>query len=247
MTKIVLTVYTLEQINSKEVGNKVLNILEKYKFIPQKIGSYEPLRETYSPDKFIELWTEEMDGCYQEGVGMTGKAGGIIGKSSSPQFRFDMNWWLCPSKTNINYIDFYFPIRTFKNLRNEVEYFFKEIIILFNSLYGYISHQTPLNRQHVTGTILTRMPGVFWCNYYGKEYVDFFAEKTLYSFPWFRIENISDGILTFLSENPDKELIKSDNLELNAKNHLGEGSFGDLVEFQKNPDVLQIRSVPQFD
>ncbi|QKS71211.1 hypothetical protein FLK61_31350 [Paenalkalicoccus suaedae] len=91
---------------------------------------------------------------------------------------------------------------------------------------------------------MTRLPGVFWCNYFGKKYVDFFQENTIKSFPWFQLENLSDGILTFLSESPLDKIVKDDNLEIQAKKHLGKDSFGDSEEYKKDPMGLQIKRTP---
>lgn len=102
-------------------------------------------------------------------------------------------------------------------------------------------------RQHVKGTIETRLPGVFWCNFYGKVYVDFFGKERLESFPWTEVEELeNETIDTFLTTDP-KLLKKSDELEVKAKEYLGTEFFGDLDLYEKNPFETQIRKVPKLN
>ncbi|WP_282020899.1 hypothetical protein [Planomicrobium okeanokoites] len=245
MTSYTMKVFTLNQIHSEIVGKKFLAILEKNHFTPEKMGTYEPLRKEFSAPEFINLWTEESEGCYEENVGMVGKAGGIMARRKSPYFYVLMNWWLCPGKSNLNHISFIFTAKTMRNHRAEVLNVFQETVELVNGVYGYITHEEPEERQHVTGTLYTRIPGVFWCNYYGDIYMNFFGKKLITSYSWFRAETVSNGLLTFLSENPD-ELIKDNFLELKAQEYLGIDSFGDQAEHQKDPFTTQVRSVPKI-
>ena len=47
------------------------------------------------------------------------------------------------------------------------------------------------------------LPGIFWANFFGPEYVDMFGRNKLISAPWQKTEDLPDGgILTFISESP---------------------------------------------
>lgn len=241
------TIYTLEPIGDKEIAEKFLNILENKQLTPQKIGLYEPVKLDYTIEEAVKLWTQENEGCYIDGVGMTGKAGGMLGKIKEPRFLFDVFWWNSSSKVYINVIEFIFPVKTFKKYQENIEDAFKETIDLVNAIYGYITHNAPLDRQHVTGNLKTRMPGVFWCNYFGDKYIKFFSEEKITSFPWHKSERTNNGgIIVYLTEEPDKELINSDKLEFRAKNHLGIDSFGDVEAYKINAEEIQIKNVPKL-
>ena len=170
-----------------------------------------------------------------------------MGKSKNPIFHFNMNWWRSPIKVNVSYIDIHFPIKTFKKYKENIENVFRETIILVNGIYGYITHEIPETRQHVTGTIETRLPGVFWCNYFGEKYVEFLGEEKIMSYSWSKIETLENGaIITYLANEPDKELINSDDKEQQAKVHLGIESFGDIDAYKENPEEIQIKNNPKF-
>ncbi|MEK5389035.1 hypothetical protein NSQ59_01445 [Margalitia sp. FSL K6-0131] len=247
MSNMTAIIYTIDPIGEKDVAQEFLKILEKNQLAPQKIGLYEPLKIDYSFEQAVAMWTQEEDGCYVEGIGKSGKAGGLLGKSKNPLISFNMNWWRSTRKVYVNYIDLYFPIKTFKVYKENIENIFRETIILINGIYGYITHSIPEERQHVTGTIESRIPGIFWCNYFGKKYIDFFGKERITSFSWFKIETLENGgIISYLAKEPNKELIKSDDLEMQAKIHLGINSFGDIDAFKANPEEIQIKNVPKL-
>lgn len=104
MPNITTILYTQKNINEIVLVRNFFKILDKAGLKPEKIGPFEPLKEVYSLDRAVEMWNTEEPGCYEDGLGMVGKAGGMIGKVRKPNFRFmrdrftiDINqWYLIP-------------------------------------------------------------------------------------------------------------------------------------------------------
>jgi hypothetical protein len=247
MAYIFACIDTQKDICNADIAQAFLENLEDKGLSPQKIGLYEPLREPYNKERAIEMWTKEEPGCFIEGVGMIGQAGGMIGNLKESKFRFDLQWWKHPHKKMMNYILFYMYQNSFTKKKNELLALFKETVTLFDAVYGYITHETPRWRQHVAGTLETMLPGVFWCNYFGEKYVEFFGREKLLKYSWHKIEaTSSNGVITYLTENPHKELLESNELEMAAQSYLGSEAFGDIEEFKRNPSNEQFRKVPDF-
>ncbi|WP_108670425.1 hypothetical protein [Peribacillus acanthi] len=224
-------IYTTKHIGTANIAECVLKQLEQLNLSIQKIGLYEPLREVYTFEKALKMWTE-VEECKDEEEEWT--AGGFLGKSKSPSFEFIVSWWNYPNRSQLSTLTFFFPIKTFKKFEKEIITLFKECVLVTEPVYGYVSHSNVVSRQHTTGTLYNRLPGVFWCNYFGKLFVDFFGEEKISSFPWEKVEFLSnEGIITFLTEQPIKQLLDSNELETNAKQHLGFDSFG-------NPEEMEI-------
>ncbi|MFC9775324.1 hypothetical protein [Paenibacillus chitinolyticus] len=102
---------------------------------------------------------------------------------------------------------------------------FKKFIVLFTAVYGEITHSDALKRQQVTGTPDLRLPGVFWCNYYSNEYLALMnCREQMESFDWWKKEDMEEGTMTFLSEDP-KDLVEPNYLEDNARQNFGEEVF----------------------
>ncbi|WP_127531747.1 hypothetical protein [Paenibacillus kobensis] len=226
--------YTRARMDSKEIGSKFFQILERNKFAPDRVGPSEPLRLKYTNEVALSLWKSNEDGLF----------GNISGKGMKPAFYFEAMWWVSPLRV-FNTFSFLFHDTIFRRNRFEIDQEFQECISLFLADYGFISHETSYLRQHVTGRLEDRMPGIFWCNYFGPLYIDFFGEERLRVFPWIDVTNQSNGMITYLSDDPF-QLIDNNEKEESAKNYLGRESFGDLVRKQQYPFETQKCKVPKI-
>ncbi|PUB10076.1 hypothetical protein [Paenisporosarcina sp. OV554] len=245
MVSMSATIFTRKNIADSEVAEAILNIMSVAGFTPEKIGLFEPLKTTFTKQEFIRMWLDESPGCYDEEVGMTGTAGGMIAKIKKPNFSLYVSWWDCPDKKSFNTLDFYFTKQTFKSHRSDIEKLFKDSLAVTNGFYGYISESNVEDRQHVTGTLKTRLPGIFWCNYFGESFLNFFGKEKIQKYPWWKVEKgHNNGQYLYLTESPLDELLRDASYERKAKKYLGETSFGDEDQYRKKPDIIQVKSVP---
>lgn len=233
-----MTLFTTRILSDEQIASRFFEILSSCPLSPQKIGLYEPIRRSYSKEEAVRLWMSK-DKVPR------GYAGSMMGRSVDPKMVFTVSYREFPENPMYNHIFFLFDKRTFHNLKQQFLLCFREIIDLIQADYGYITNEQPEKRQHVTGTLQDRMPGVFWCNYYGNRFVSFFGEEVITSFPWYKQNKLGDGIITFLEENPD-QLENDDTRENLAKEHLGLESFGDLELYRSDPFKTQYRKVPRL-
>ncbi len=247
MSSIIMVIYTTKHIGTAEYIQRFLSVLEKYDILPDKIGEYEPLKKAYSLNEAIKMWKNSPPFVPDR------RRGDLIGKKKEPNIRFDAMWNIGESAI-VNYLILWFTRKSFNQCRNIIENLYKDLITALDSMYGYISDFIVEARQHVTGTIAERMNGIFWCNYFGKVYVDFFGKDRILSAPWFKTELLDNkGIITYLTREPnDKQLIESPVLEDKLKEYLGKDSFGDVEEWKKANilppnDDTQYRNVPKLD
>ena len=80
-------------------------------------------------------------------------------------------------------------------------------MVEFNAIYGYISDEKMVDRQHITGTIKNRIPGIFEYNYFGKSFVDFIGKDKLQSLPWSNSFPLNEGLLTVLNDKKEEEFL----------------------------------------
>jgi hypothetical protein len=249
MSSIILEIFTTNNIGAQEYAKRFFAILDKYNILPDKIGLFEPLKTDYRLDKAIEMW------ILKEGDQPEFRGGGLIGKKKEPNIRFDVDWSI-GARATINHITIWFTRKSFKFLRNEIENLFKDSIFALDAFYGYVADFYHFVSQHVTGTLETRMNGIFWCNYFGEIYVDFFGKEKILTAPWYKTELLAERkILAYLTPEPDiKEYLKqvegSDVLVDRIKEHLGEDSFGDVKAWKaadKTKDDTQYKNVPRPD
>ncbi|PEI96816.1 hypothetical protein [Bacillus toyonensis] len=214
---VTMSVYTKENIGSKIYANYFFNTLQNKGLTVKKIALYEPINKEFTIEKAVEMWNFAEPGCYDEELdALIGTAGGLIGKGQG--FSFMVNWWNNPKEASINYLDISFQEKTFNKYKDAIIIIFKEITLLFNALYGYISEENAIDRQHVTGTLKERIPGIFWCNYFGDVFAGYIGKEKLNSFHWFEKLEMDKGILTFIGESPQDDFLQ---IEKQIKNNFG--------------------------
>jgi hypothetical protein len=253
MSSIIMSLFTTKHIGTREYAERFLKILEKYNLLPDKIGLYEPLKKAYSFEEAIKMWTTDV------GTSPGYQAGNLTGKKKEPNVRFDMRWNL-GERARLNNITIWFTKKSFKQCRDNIENLFKDLIRTLDSFHGYITDFNIKYLQHVTGTIETRMDGIFWCNYFGEIYLNFFGREKILSAPWYKIEILDeDKIIAYLSKEPyltrepdDKELIEYIRSADKLKEYLGKDSFGDVEAWKATVNLppvyrAQYKNVPKLD
>jgi hypothetical protein len=69
--------------------------------------------------------------------------------------------------------------------------------------YAFLDTWPEYVKQHVSGTINERLPGVFWLNWLSRRYVEAFGEDVVLTAPWFRTARVADGLACWLYESLD--------------------------------------------
>jgi len=225
VNEVIFTIFTYDSINRRAAVEGFLDTLSDLELLPTKIGSAEPLRKGYTKEEAVSLWCAERDGCFDVNLGqMVGKTGSFMGKGDKPKLVIDAQWWSCPNLKKMSYVSIFFPAKTFKQHTLKIIALFEKCIELFHVEYGFITDSFSKDRQHVTGTPNTRISGVFWCNYFSHTYQSAMnCSDRLQTFPWWRMNVVEKGIITFLSEEPCYDSDNSN--EIQARNHLGDDVF----------------------
>lgn len=240
MRNIILSIITVKHIGTKEIAKDFFRVLERYDLLPDKINNNEPVTEPYSLKRALELWT------FADGIEPGFRLGWLIGKKNGSNIRFDV-WWHIGERARVNRIELSFTQKDYRKYRNIIEKLFKDLIICFSAIHGYITEYQKIPLQYVPGSIEDRMDGIFWCNYYGNIFVLFFGKEKILNASWHRTEMFADGgIITYLAKEPDDEVLKSNELEMNIVFQLGRESFGDMQEYKTNL-LPQKRHVPKID
>lgn len=241
MASIIISFEFDKFIGEESSASYFLKLLETYDMAPDKIGLYEPLKQAYSYEQAMEMWTKTE-------VGNGRIFGSMMGKKKNPTYSFIMEWNKGEKYTKPNWLTIFTSVKGFKDKQDVYMNIFKDVLEKFNGIYGFITHVIPEQRQHVPGSIETRLPGVFWCNYYSEIYINFFGREKVLKAPWESVEELSNGsIITFLTKEPDKDLIEDVKHEMNLKRYLGIDSFGDYEAYSKEPTLQQIKNVPKLE
>lgn len=250
-------IYTLKDISQFCFAENFFTNLELLSVQPDVISLTEQKREPYIKEKAIEYWTKEEGGCWdEEREKFIGKAGGIFAKNKKDSITYAVYWSKCEDMKKVNTITFSILSSKYKKLHDVILKLFIETVYATEAFYGYVAHSDTIKRQHATGSVITRIPGMFWCNYFGKIYIDFFGKDKFSESHWYKIESNNDnGMFLFLDEKPDGNLLEDNTIEENSKKYLGYDSFAnkqeedieklDIVRWL-NKDPVQYKKVPKL-
>ncbi|WP_349408781.1 hypothetical protein [Pseudalkalibacillus sp. SCS-8] len=224
---------TKKQIGDEPSAHSFFDLLETNGLNIGKIGLFEPVKEAFTREAAVEMWTKEEPGIFDVSTNtMVGKAGGMIGKGKG--FWFSSNWWQHPKEDTLNHVTLYMNKTFFNQKKAMVPPFFENLVNEFNAIYGYVAEEESIDRQHTTGNLLDRLPGVFWLNFYSPVFVDYLTKEQLHHFSWHNIYEQNEGIVTQLSKSPFDPMMAE--LEKQAQEAFGTSKFNGRA--QDYPDIL---------
>ncbi|EJR56919.1 hypothetical protein IIM_00327 [Bacillus cereus VD107] len=230
---IIFDIYTKEDISLYEYASFFFETIGKIGLEFTKIAHYEPINKVFETEKAIEMWMHEEPGCYDDELdAMVGTAGGMLGRGSG--FWYSVAWWKDPRGKSINYLTISFAKKSFTKYKQEILTVFEELLVRFNAIYGCISDEKIIDRQHITGTIKNRIPGIFAYNYFGKLFVEVIGEGKLQSLSWSNSVPLNEGLLTVLNDKKEEEFLL---LEKQMKEQIGLNLFNG--KSNDYPDVLK--------
>ena len=231
---VLITIYSTKHIGIEEYANTFFDLMFEKGLKIEKIGLFEPINKPFEIEDAIKMWTKQEPGIYDfETSKMIGKAGGMLGKGKG--FWFSTSWWLHPNELSLNHLTIVLSKKLFNQIKKDNLTLFEDLVYSFEAIYGYVTEEEAEDRQHTTGKLTERIPGVFWLNFFSPVFVDYLNKDNnlLFEFPW---ENIKDfkkgGVITQLTENPfDKTIV---DLEKKAQETLGLSKFNGIANDYPN-------------
>ena len=118
-----------------------------------------------------------------------------------------------------------------------------ELSSIFAIDYGVIAQITQKRRQSAIFTPAERLEGIYWANFFGRPYIEFFGRDKLLATPCHEVRVINDDlILLQAAESPYKsEMLETDDVVNSIKAYLNQNSFAG-PNFPNQPCA-----VPEFD
>jgi len=117
------------------------------------------------------------------------------------------------------------------------------ICLAMNAVYGFIVHKTQESRQSPSLTPAERLPGIYWANFFGQPYIDFFGREKLLATPCHEVREINENLVLLLTaEGPfQPEMLENDDIPNLIKGYLNQNAFAG-PRFPDEPC-----EVPKFD
>jgi len=228
--------YSVEDFGTEKKARDFFRILLEQggPFIPERISQTEPVRGCFNReclDDAVRLWLEggkDPEWHYSTPIMINRKP-----------FRVQsMVIWNRGARATFNSLSLWIH-QKFLSQKGSVEsllHLGEQLFSFSGALYGYISRTDVEEAQFVPGTLQTRLPGVFWANYFGPLYVDFFGKNTLSCAPCCdRKIYPHGGMLLMTSQSPTTLEVTADReSETKLRTYLNHDAFPDLSKEKKN-------------
>ena len=93
--------------------------------------------------------------------------------------------------------------------------------------YGFIAHKRQERRQSAVLTPAERLSGIYWANFFGRPYIEFFGREKLLATPCYKVQEINDDLILLLTaENLNApEMIDSDKVINQIRAYLNQNAF----------------------
>jgi hypothetical protein len=126
---------------------------------------------------------------------------------------------------------------------NELLDLITNICLATDAVYGFIAHKTQESRQSPILTPAERLPGIYWANFFGQPYIDFFGGEKLLATPCHEVREINENLILLLTaESPfQPEMLENDDIPNLIKGYLNQKAFAG-PRFPDEPC-----EVPRFD
>lgn len=233
-----LNLFSTANWQDEDIESLVLLLDSRSSFRPEKWGFYEPLRSVFSRDVISDAqvrWKSKRGAILLFGINKYD-----VSMMIAKDLAFKRPNWI-----SVNLKDEFFTDE--KQIEAFLD-FAKQLFAWGKMIYGYASHRLAFERKNklsvltriegklisIGGTDIRRcLPGIYWANFFGDQYVNWFGENKFWNLPSYTQQDLPKGGRLILSSGSplDYEQSVVAERELSMRKELGERAFFDI----KNP------------
>jgi hypothetical protein len=211
-------------LGPQHVGDRFINTLCRYdhSYLPERWDTEDRTRlrqrfDCSSLRAFFEEWTrpEEWKTLFFE---------------RTRPFRIEMLVDIQRSSyAKFNEFSAFIHEKQFRNSTHERELltFTSEIGESIHVDYGYIAHAKQAKRQSAVLTPAERLPGIYWANFFGRPYIEFFGREKLLNTPCYEVREINNDLILLLTAESlnGPEMVNHDEVVNQVKAYLNQNAF----------------------
>lgn len=221
-------------VHTPEAANMVFSAMERAGMSLDFYNKIEPVNIPFSKDKATELWVR--------GSRVSPERNIFFARCTKPRVNLHVSWETCDDGDCISNITVDMHRGTFQKNQEGMTALFKELIAFFSPVHAYVGSQAGFFRQG--GAVWAAIPGVYWLNYYGREYVDYIGMSNIINCGWIKTEPFYNGLLTWTAHSIDVTDASLRHMEGLYRERLGMQYFrSEDSKFAKSipPELLKIR------
>ena len=230
--KVEISLATRCPVHTPEAANAVFTMLEDVGLGMERMNTHEPVNIPFTPDAATELWTKGK--TFTGGHGQhTGRV--FFAQHVKPSVGLHVSWQTSPDFDCVSIITLDVYKGQFLKQQEAMVRIFESLIREFTPAYAYIGSWAGFLRQGCA--VWASIPGIYWMNYFGQEYVDFIGRDRILSCGWVKTEPFENGIMTWTSPELDMPDEVRAHMETLYQNRLG-------AEYFKQPGEEFAAAIP---
>lgn len=209
-------------LGRQHVAEQFLDLLQRYRgiYLPEKWDTEERTRRLFDETKKTEIIEEWIAPKKMQYVVFHRKRPVEIQMSFTVE-RF--------GRAKFNEFSAYVRDKYFRNHANldELLRFTVDVCGIISADYGFISHIVQERRHSPVLTPAERLPGIYWANFFGRPYIDFFGREKLLATPCHEVREVSQDLIAVIAdESPlSPEMLARDEIVTGIKNYLNQNAF----------------------
>ena len=202
-----IDICTQKDISDVQYADKLLRYCQECGLQFRKVGTYQPLRNDFTPELFRTCWCTKSTGKRYTGEDYV--AGGVIAslKGTTGGVMAD---WKITSRDNIvvkgivyNWIHIWFSYKFAQSHLPQIERLYLDLITEFEPEHAHMGTEAGSDRGIYVKKPLFHQ-SIQWCTYLSKEHMAEIREK-FDQIPWPYRQELEQGTWIKLSELPPKE------------------------------------------
>ena len=225
--RVQISLSTRHPVHTSEAARTIFALMEDAGLGLERMNRHEPVNKPFSVDAAVELWTKGKTFISKHGQ----HSGNVfLAQHSKPSAGLRVFWQTSPDFeciSNIN-IDMDMYKGPFLKKQDTMVRIFRRLIEEFSPAYAYIGSWAGFPRQG--SAVWATIPGIYWLNYFGKEYVDFIGRDRIMTCGWAKAESFGEGILAWTSADVDMPDETRVHMEKLYRDRLGAEYFKQLGE-----------------
>jgi len=232
---VVLHFWTFQDCSGKEIAQRFLDTMYRFGSVPDKFGDEDPPRHNFKPSStgsFLKLWRRRPGQLNMLKLGRMGFQALLSLSGPMPGL-----------------ITFAIHDEYFQGTENTAKFleFSDELYEMFKPVSGEISHKKEWDSKtvviepikvgnktvnaeaHIAVRPTKGLPGIFWVNYFGPTFVDFYTRAKLEAAPCYNKKRFADGGYRVLTGPSPLDYAKPETkkMEQDLIEHLGPDTFFD--------------------
>lgn len=207
-------------LHTAEAADTFFSALEQAGFGLERYNDQEPVNLPFSREAAQALWTKGRTIVFSD---YSVTSGLFIGVHAKPRVEVLVTWGTSPEYQLQSHLGITLYKGPFLKQQDAFLQIFRGLIQAFSPACAYIGSQLAWHRQG--GALWGCHPGIYWLNYFGREYADFIGRDRILGCGWERTEVFGEGILTWALPSADLPTEELQVLEALYRGRLGTQYF----------------------